>query len=777
MNLFVIFQRVALALILALGILAAPGLPGFASRQAEAAVVSSIVVTGNKRVEASTIRNYVLIEPGKSFGASDIDESVKALYGTSLFSDVTISISGSRLVVNVVENPVVSMVIISGNKKVKSDQLMPLLQTKPRGIFTDAKLQADVQTITDYYASQGRSLATIEPQVVNAADNRVDVTFKITEGVRTGVGTIVFVGNHAFSANRLRAVITTKQHNLLSWLNRKDVFSEAKIAADQDALRRFYMAHGYADFRVVSADWDLNEERGRYTVTFTVEEGPKYRFSSVDIDSTIPGVQSAQLMRFVTTRPGRTFNATEVEKSVEALTIQLARQGYAFAQVRPRGDRDYENNTISITYLIDEGPRVYVERIDIIGNTKTRDYVIRREFDLAEGDAYNRVMIDRAERRLRALGYFKNVNITTEPGSTPDRVIVTVQVEEDSTGEFAVGAGISTVGLIAEVSMNERNFLGRGQQLRIAVGFGVDEQTYNISFTDPYFLGYRLSAGVDAFKTQLDSTDMRPFDSDTIGGGVRFGLPVTDNLTLKLSYTLSQQSITNTRKSTAPFFPNGDVLTSAVAYGLDFSTLDSRTDPREGFLLTFNQSIAGLGGDTQYIKSVADARYFHEIFPDADIVGMLRAGGGNITGWGGKEVRTLDNFFLGGDTIRGFASYGGFGPVYNNGTVANPAYIPIGGKNYWVTSAEVQFPFPGISPEMGFRGAVFADAGSLWGGDIPGGIDPSRVTDDNVIRSSVGASILWSSPVGILRADFSHVLSKADTDDTEFFRFSAGKTF
>ena len=769
MNLLMFFvRRAGLALVLAFGILAVPGVPGFASLTAEAAVVSGIVVNGNTRVEAATIRNYVLIVPGKSFGAADIDESVKALYGTGLFADVTISIAGSRLVVAVIENPVVSTVIIQGNKKIKSDALIGLLQTKPRGVYTDAKVQADVESITEYYSSQGRSLASVEPQVTKLADNRVDIVFVISEGARTGVGTISFVGNHAFSNSRLRSVIVTRQHNLLSWLNRKDVFSEAKLAADQDALRRFYMSHGYADFRVVSVDWDLNEERGRYHVTFTIDEGARYRFSSVDIDSTIPGVNSAQLMRYVTTRPGRTFDSTEVEKSVEALTIQLARQGYAFAQVRPRGDRDYSNHTISITYLIDEGPRIYVERIDIIGNTKTRDYVIRREFDIAEGDAYNRVMIDRAERRLRDLGYFKNVSIAAEPGTSPDRTIITVQVEEDSTGEFSAGAGISTAGLIAEVSLNERNFLGRGQQLRISVGFGVDEQTYNISFTDPYFLGYRVSAGVDAFKTMLDSSDYRPFDSDTIGGGLRLGLPITDNLTLRLNYQLSQQTITNTKASTALYFPNGDTLTSAAGYSVDYSDLDSRTDPHDGFSLVVSQTFAGLGGDTQFMRSTAEARYFKELLPDADIVGALRVAGGNITGLGGKQVRTLDNFFQGGETIRGFATYG-YGPVDAS------TGIPIGGTNYWVTSAEVQFPLPGISPEFGFRGAVFADAGSLWGNDVPAGAGP--IIDDNVVRSSVGASILWASPVGVLRADLSHVLSKAATDDTQFFRFSAGKTF
>ena len=769
MNFLMFFiRRAALALVLTCGVLAAPGVPGFASHSAEAAVISKIVVTGNTRLEASTIRNYVLIVPGKSFGASDIDESVKALYGTGLFSDVTISISGSRLVVAVVENPIVSTVIIKGNKKVKSDQLVPLLQSKPRGVYTDATVQSDVERIKDYYSTQGRSLASVEPQVTKLDNNRVDIVFAISEGERTGVGTITFVGNHAFSDGRLRGVIVTKQHNLLSWLNRKDVFSEAKLAADQDALRRFYMSHGYADFRVVSVDWDLNEARGRYHVTFTIDEGARYRFSSVDIDSSIPDVNTAQLKGYITTKPGRIFNATEVEKTVEALTIQLARQGYAFAQVRPRGDRDYEKHTISITYLIDEGPRIYVERIDIIGNTKTRDYVIRREFDIAEGDAYNRVMIDRAQRKLRDLGYFKDVRISAEPGSAPDRTVITVQVEEDSTGEFAAGAGVSTAGLIAEVSLNERNFLGRGQQLRISVGMGVDQQTYNISFTDPYFLGYHVAAGVDAFKTTLNSSDYRPFDSDTIGGGLRLGFPITDNLSLKLNYQLSQETITGTKGATKLYFPNGDTLTSMAGYTIDYTDLDSTTDPHDGFYLRLSQSFAGLGGDTQFMRSTADARYFKEIIPDADVVGTLHAGAGNITGLGSQKVRTLDNFFQGGETIRGFATYG-YGPV----DLATG--IPVGGTNYWVTSAEVQFPFPGISPEMGFRGAVFADAGSLWGNDVPTGAGP--IIDNNVVRSSVGASILWSSPVGVLRADFSHVLTKAPTDDTQFFRFSAGRTF
>lgn len=761
MNLFAIFvRRALLLLVLALGPAAGMLVPGFIAASSEAATVSSIVVTGNTRIDASTVKSYVLIVPGKSFGSADIDESVKSLYGTGLFSDVTINVSGSRLVVKVVENPIVNRVLIRGNKKVKSNVLMPLLQTKPRGVLTDAKLQGDVQAITDYYATQGRSLASVTPEVTPLADNRVDVTIQINEGARTGVGTITFVGNSAFSDSRLRSVINTKVHGLLSWLNRKDVYSEAKLAADQESLRRFYLSHGYADFRVISVDTDFNEAKGRYHIVFTIEEGDKYRFSTVNVDSTIPGVDGSALRRFVETRPGAVFDAVDIEKSVEALTIEVSRLGHPFVQVRPRGDRNYENHTISVTYLVDEGPRLYVERIEILGNTKTRDYVIRREFDFSEGDPYNRVLVDKAERKLRNLGYFKSVLISTEPGSSPDRVVVIVSIEEDATGDISLGGGISTEGLVAEISLNERNFLGRGQQLRISVGYGSDQQAYNLSFTDPYFLGYNISAGFDAYMTQQDSSNFRPFDNEIIGGAIRLGLPITDDLRFNLNYKIFNQSISNS--TLQAYFPNGDYLTSSAGYSVVYSTLDNKTDPREGMNIVLQQDFAGIGGDARYMKSQIDARYYQDIFPDADIIGILHAGAGNITGLG-QPIAAIDAFFKGPDLVRGFEAYG-IGPV-------DPATgIPIGANNFWMTSAEVQFPLPLLPPDFGLRGAVFADAGSAWGSDYA--VDPS-----NVIRSSVGASIMWASPIGLLRGDFAQAITKADTDKTQFFRFSAGKTF
>jgi len=753
-------RSVALAVVVATT--AAAGLVSVAlvSSQAEAAVASSIVVRGNTRVEASTVRNYVTIKPGKSYSAADIDASVKALYDTGLFADVTIRQSGGTLVVSVVENPVVNSVIFKGNKKIKSEVLVQLVQTKPRGVFTDAKLQGDTQRIQDYYSRNGRDLATVEPQVTKLADNRIDVVFVIHEGKRTGVGTITFVGNRAYSSQKLKGVIVSKQHNLLSWLNRKDIFDEGKLAADQEALRRFYMAHGYADFRVVDVQHTFNDATGRYHITYTIDEGPRYRFSTVNIDSSIPNVNTASLRYEMRTRPGAVFDSTDVEKSIENMTIELSRQGFTFAQVRPRGDRNYENHTIALTYLIDEGPRVYIERINIYGNTRTRDYVIRREFDVAEGDAYNRVMIDRAQRRLNALGYFKSVNITTEPGSAPDRVIVNVQVEDQSTGQFSIGAGYATTGFIAELSMDEKNFLGRGQQLSASIGYGQGQQTYSLSFTDPWFLGYHVSAGFDVYQNVYSSWSSRPFNETQTGGGLRIGLPINDDLTIEGNYKLLRDNIADSTDPSS--FPNGTVWTSSLGYAIRYSTIDNYNDPRSGVYGKFSQDFAGVGGDTKFIRSTIDARYYHEIYADADIVGLLKFTAGNITGIG-QDVRALDDFFKGGETIRGFATYG-FGPRDAQG-------VPVGGKNFYAATAEVQFPIPGLPPDFGLRGAVFADAGSLFDTDVAG------ASSDNTLRSSLGGSILWASPIGLLRADFAGALTKAKSDQTEVFRFSAGKQF
>jgi outer membrane protein insertion porin family len=769
----------AFALILALAApLAGADLPVLGVSFAHAETVGNVVVKGNSRIDTESIKNYLLIKPGHSYTPADIDASVKALYATGLFSDVTINRQGNSLVVAVVENPVINTVIFEGNKKVKAEILVALVESRARGVLTDAKLQSDAQKIKDYYAHAGRSLATVDPKVTTLPNNRVDIDFVISDGDKTGISSIHFVGNKAFSEQRLRGIIQTRQTNWLSWLNHRDVYDQNKLDGDQELLRRYYMSHGYADFRVLSAEGTFDQEKGKYFVTFTLDEGDRYKFGAINIDSSIPGVDTQALAGLVSTKTGAVFNSTALEKSVQDLTIELAKNGYAFAQVKPRGDRNYTDHTVGITYMIDEGPRVYVERIDIHGNVKTRDYVIRREFDLSEGDAYNRVLVDTAERRLRDLGYFKAVSITTSAGSTSDKVIIDVSVTEQATGSFSVAGGMSsTDGFIAEVSMDEQNFLGRGQQLRVAVGTGIgtgsNERTYTVSFTDPYFLGNHMSFGVDAYRNESTASSLRPFDMSTTGGDIRIGLPITDALNVQFNYKLFQDSVsrdsTNTDCTTNPqnclYFLSGDALTSSVGTVLTYSTIDNKLDPREGTFFKVSADFAGVGGDTSYLRTVADARYYHEVIPDSDVIGLMRVTGGNITGIG-QPVRSLDNFFKGGETIRGFASLG-IGPRDADG-------VAVGGRNYVAGTAEFQFPLPGFPPDFGLRGAVFGDAGTLFGVDSPAGTSP---IDDNAIRSSVGASILWASPFGLLRADFAHVITQASNDKTQFFRFSAGTQF
>jgi outer membrane protein insertion porin family len=781
MNSFMFFARkLALAMVVALAV---PGFLGAASLVsagiAHAAVASRIEVKGNQRIEAETIKTYLTIKPGKPYSGADIDASVKALYATSLFSDVGIVQRGGTLVVTVAENPVINSVIFQGNKKVTSDILASIVELKPRGVLTDAKLKADIFHIKQYYETKGRGSAEVEGRITNLPNNRVSIVFAINEGERTGVAKINFVGNKAFSAYRLSGIIQTKTTNWLSWLSQNDIYNEDKLNADADLLRAFYLKHGYADFQVLSHDASFDAATGKYTITFNLDEGPKYTFGAIKIDSSINGLDTAALQGLVTTRSGHTFDSTKVEKSTEDLSVDLSRLGYVFAQVRPRGDRDYSNNTINLTYVVDEGPRVYIERIDIRGNTRTRDYVIRREFEVAEGDPYNRVMINKAERRLRDLGYFKTVSITTEPGSAPDKVIVVVNVEDKSTGSFGVAAGIETTagntGPVAEVSMDEKNFLGRGQQVHMAVGGGLNEQSINGSFTDPYFLGNHMSFTLSGYQLYSDASNARPFKTTTSGGGVSFGLPITDNLSFDVNYKInnidSHDYSSTTDTNVQRLFPQGSRLTSSVGWGVTYSTLDSKLDPHEGIYFRFSQDFAGVGGDARFVRSQADARLYTPLMENSDMVGLLRVAGGNITGLG-QTVAPIDDFFKGGETIRGFASLG-YGPRYvNTGTGTN---IALGGKNYVSGTAEVQFPLPGVPPDFGLRGAVFADAGILWGTDAT--VGSGTIYDDTAIRSSVGASILWQSPFGPIRADFAQAMTKQSYDSTQFFRVSTGMQF
>ncbi len=481
-----------------------------------------IVVQGNRRVEAETIRSYFRSPSGRLDNAA-IDEALKALYGTGLFQDVRITPSGGRLVVTVVENPVINRVAFEGNKKLKDDQLPLEVQSKPRGTLSRPAVQADVQRIVEIYRRNGRFDVTVNPKIIELPNNRVDLVFEINEGDKTGVRKIVFIGNNSYSDTRLKDEIKTSETiPFIGFLQTADIYDPDRIEADRDLLRRFYLKKGYADVRIVSAVAVYDPAQKGFTVTFTIDEGQRYRYGKVEIISNVPAVDANSLYGRLRATPGGVYNAEATEKSVENLAIEVARRGYPFAVVRPRGDRDVENARINIAFVIDDGPRVYIERINIRGNTRTRDYVIRREFDIAEGDAYNRALIDRAERRLKNLNYFKIVKITNEPGSASDRIVINVDVEEQATGEFSITGGYSTAdGFLAEVSVAERNLLGHGQYAKASVQYGQRARGFELSYAEPYFLGNRILVGVDVFARQTLASSYYSYDNKTIGAGTR----------------------------------------------------------------------------------------------------------------------------------------------------------------------------------------------------------------------------------------------------------------
>ncbi len=743
--------------------------------QAQAATASAINVSGNRRIDSETIRSYMTFRTGQTFFEADLNASAIALYGTGLFRQVSVDSSGSVVVVVVTENPVVNSVTFIGNDRVKSDDLLELVETKARGILSEPRLQNDLERIRSAMRAANRAGGSVTVAVTDLPDNRVDVAFALNEGERTGIANITFEGNEAFADSRLGRVIQTRETNWLSWLTKRDAYDQTRLDADQELLRRFYLTNGYADFRILGVTTDFDEATGEYAVTFTVDEGPLYHYGEIAFDSTIPGLDTGRLNSALEVHAGRVFDASEVERTLENVTVILAELGYPFAQVRPRGDRDYANNTIRLTLLIDEGPRLYVERIDIVGNQKTRDYVIRREFMFAEGDAFNRVLVGKVERRLRELQLFKSIDIAAQPGSAPDRVVLVVEVVEEATGEFSASGGWSSAsGFIAEISISERNFLGRGQYVKFSYGIGEDSTNYEVSFTEPYFLGRRMPFGFDVYSRERELNDLRPFDQALIGGGVRLGLAISEAIDFQVNYKYVDSTISN---STDPvLFPNGELATSSLGYVATVSTLDSTQDPHEGFFLRITQDYAGVGGDQTFLRSVGDARVYHELIPNSDVIGFLRIQGGMIDGLG-DPVALGENFYRGGETIRGFAP-SGIGPRVT--AHADPSLIgtPVGGQTFIAATAEIQFPLPFVPEDFGLRGAVFADAGTLYGFDAPAGLPgTTTISDSDSWRTSVGGSILWASPFGLLRLDVAQALDKETFDETQLIRFGIGSQF
>ncbi len=811
MNGICLTKRLALALLMLVAVEGASFVSvvgPLGMRTAMAQSIARIVVEGNKRVDADTIRSYVV--PNASGAARD--ESIQALFGTGLFRDVTIRRSGNTLIVRVEEFPVISRVIFRGNRKLPDAALAGTVASQPRGIYNEAQVDSDVARIESTYRRSGREQVSVSVDAKLLEDGRVDVIFNINEGEKTKVSSIVFEGNEKFSDYRLKRVITTRESGLLSFLRTTDIYDPDRLDADRELLRRFYHKNGYIDFEVLSAEGTFDAQKNTYTITFVVDEGQRYSIGDVVIETVLSEIGSDTLVGLVRTETGDVYDGDDVQKTIEDLSIEVAKRGFAHVDVRSRAERNPDIASVDLTYVIDEGQRIYVERIDIRGNDRSRDYVIRREFDMVEGDAYNRALSDKALRRLRNLNYFNKVDIETEPGSAPDKVVLVVNVDEKSTGSLSAGVGYSDKSVVGDVTFRERNFMGRGQLVALKTSYGKDVRSFEFSFVEPFFLDQRVSLGLSANHSTSGSTSYRRYKINNTGGSIQLGLPIReDELTLYLKYSIEQRDIKLSdsvlsdieksvkkrndiieenkklaagQKKTVPDATScKDYISRALCSALDkstasiagislvYNTLDSTQEPSKGYYVKLSGDVAGLGGDVKFLRGTVHASAFYPFSEDLSFVGMVRVRAGMVRGWSGdKDMRLIDNFFQGGDVIRGFGSLG-YGP---RDKLRRDA---LGGTVYYNATTEVRFPIPFLPEELGFSTALFADAGTLFDPGNVGDLKAGEYYDDHAIRASVGGSLIWRSPFGPVRADFSKVVKKKPYDKAQWFRIGAYSRF
>ncbi len=739
---------------------------------------NSIAVQGNRRIDAGTIRSYFHPAPDGHYDAAALDAALKALTATGLFDKITIDRAGEGVTVHVSEAKVLGRVVFEGNRKIKDTELAAAVQSRSQGSLQRATVQSDVGRIIEAYRHIGRDDVSVVPETIDRGNDRVDLVFTIVEGKKTTVQRINFVGNRAFGNRQLAAVINTSPSNLFSFLTHSDVYDLDRVAGDREQLRLYYRNHGYADASVGDARAEYDPALRGFALTFAIDEGEAYRFGTIGLECNVPGPDPGRLRPRLFASAGAIFDGSALDKSTEALALEMAKLGYPFARARPRIARDPAAHRIDVTFVIDEGTHSYVERIDIHGNSRTRDYVIRREFDIAEGDAFNQALVDRAERRLKNLGYFKSVKVSTKPGSTSDRVVLDVEADDQPTGDFFVSGGYSTTdGWLGEVKLGDRNFYGTGTAVEAKVSYGQYSRGVDLSASEPYFLDSRATGGAEVFARQTFASSYQSYGSDTYGANLTLGTPLTEQTSVQWRYSIYNQDVTLSPNAsgTAVSLPiqqaaaAGPAWVSAVGDTTTFNTLDSAKSPTSGINSQLRQDLAGLGGDVRFLRTTEDVRYYHSL--NNDLVGMVRAQGGYVTGWGGQQTPLLNSFFGGPGMVRGFAP-NGFGPrdLTPGSTMDN-----VGGSMYWATTAELQSGIPGVPDEYGLKASAFVDAGSVfrYAGPTTFGTQSVKVANANILRSSAGVGLSWASPFGALTVNYALPVTKAAYDVVQPFSFGA----
>lgn len=731
-----------------------------------AGVIDSVKIEGNQRIEGRTILSYLGLQAGGHFNQADIDNSLKTLYATGFFSDVKLLRSGNVLVVRVVENPVISKLAFEGNARVETSDLEKEIELKARSIYSQEKVQSDVKRILDIYRRNGRYNAVVEPKIIKQDQNRVDLVYEITEGAVATVQKISFIGNKSFSTRDLQKVVRTEESHWYKFFSDDDKYDPERLQFDQELLRKFYLNEGYADFQVKSAHAELSPNKDSFYISFVVDEGEQYKFGDINVTSELKDGEKPNFSDIITTKTGKIYNASEIDDTIAAMTKRLGDKGYAFTDIQPKLERNKEKHIANLTYVIKQGARVYVERINITGNVRTLDEVIRREFRLSEGDAYNNSQLQRSEQRINNLNFFEKVDVKNEQGSAPDKSVINVDVKEKSTGEVTIGAGYSSAdGPLANFGVSEKNLLGTGQELSANFVIAALSKQAKISYTNPYFMDRELAAGFDVFRTKQELTSTSTYSMDSKGVVLRGAYALQEKLQHGFDYSIKENNVTNVQPTASIYIQQqaGVNVNSSVGQSFSYDERNNKNSPTNGYFLSLSQEFAGLGGDSHYLKHEAKASYYYPLTKTitADVMGS----GGYLFGTNSNGVRINDRFFIGGDDLRGFQN-AGIGPRDTSTT------DPLGGNTYYTGTAEVTFPI-GLPEELGVKGSVFTDVGSLWGIDQTG----SNIADSSAIRVSSGVGALWASPFGPIRIDFAQAIKKQSYDRAQLFRFSFGTRF
>ena len=746
--------------------------------------IQAIDVTGNQRIETSTVLSYLLVRPGDPFNQDELDRSLKTLYATGLFRDVSLKRSGSTLIVHLAENPIVNRIVYEGNHEVKDDDLRKAVTLRPRAVYTAEAAAADRQNILDVYAAKGRYDATVTPQIVRLSHNRVDVVFSINEGTLTLIQRISFVGNKAFSQARLAQVITTKETAWYRFFSNADEYNPERVRYDRELLRRFYLRNGYIDFQVSDSTAEISPDRKSFYITFTITEGPRYRVGTLDVKSTLRHVSGASLLPQVKSLDHKWYDGDEVQRLSEAMQDELQASGHPFAEVHPQVARNPAKHTLDLLFDVSEGPRVYVERIDINGNTITQDHVIRRQFNMAEGDPFTPIQQRRAKQSLEDLGFFNTVTVDTAPGSAPDRIRVDANVSEKPTGELTLGGGYSTdAGILGNAGIRQKNLVGTGIDASLQGTLAQYANQVDLSLTDPYFLGRNLVAGIDIFSIQQNNNNISNYYETRTGFTGRVGYAYNRYLSQSWNYSLSDRNVgsINTAASLYIQAESGNSLLSQVGTTLAYDRRDSRLQPHTGYIVRVGGDVAGLGGNERYVRGKLDTAYYiplDRFFNNHDWTLALTAGTGYIADYGGGRQDIVDNFYLGGDNLRGFLD-GGVGP-HSVPTNTYPASDALGGRFIYTQSTTLNFPLP-LGPDLGLSGRYFVDVGGLEGERVIRNYPPStgqHIAGNNLApRIGTGFGVSWKSPFGLINVDIGIPIAKQKYDQTQVFRFGFGSNF